>query len=108
MVYSKTLGETNPSIPTKPLRAGEAHNMADLMPPTLSSALPQDPMTRRNKGKEKEIGSESLRYQQSALMASDIQYNHQETLNYTATNSGYRFGALRPTPTEQAPGIQCE
>ncbi|KAI8580215.1 hypothetical protein K450DRAFT_271320 [Umbelopsis ramanniana AG] len=97
MVYSKNLQETNPSIPTKPLPEGKVYNMADLMPSTPLSALPQDPMTARHKGKEKEIPFESIRYQ--PLMANHRQHNHHETPNYTEMNPDNRFEALHPTST---------
>ena len=105
MVESRTLNETNPSVPTKPLREGEAYNLGDLMPATPSSALASGPMTGRYKGKEKEIASQSPRYQQPSLVANGSQYGHQEILNYTAMNPEYRLEELRPPPTEQVPGM---
>jgi hypothetical protein len=105
MVQSRTLYETNPSVPTKPLREGEAYNLGDLMPATPSSALASDPMTGRYKGKEKAIASESPRYQKPSFVANGSQYGHQERSNYTEMNPEYRFEGLRPPPTEQVPGI---
>lgn len=105
MVLSRSLNETNPSVPTKPLREGEAYNLGDLMPATPSSALAMGPMTGQYKGKEKEIASESPRYQQPSLVANGSQYGHQEMPNYTAINPGYRFKEPRPPPTEQVPGM---
>lgn len=105
MVYSRTLNETNPFVPAKPLREGEAYNLGDLMPATPSSALASDPMTGQYEGKEMAIISESTRYQQPSLVANGIQYGHLEMTNYIAMNPVYRFEEPHPQPTEHVTGM---
>jgi hypothetical protein len=93
MVLQRGYSDMNQSTPIKPLRAGEVYNVGDLMPPTPSSALPQNPMTeRRNKGKEKEIIPELLRYQQTPSISPSTRYR-QRSADPTNIYHRNQFGA---------------